>query len=83
MTLSAARGLLLLIEVMDSQKGYLVPVRDGPGALPCLTRWAELLGRRRRRRHLSSGNSGRHPGQETNCYIWSCSYGFGVLVRHI
>ena len=27
-------GLQIIIEVRDSQTGYLVPVRDGPGALP-------------------------------------------------
>ena len=65
------------IEVRDSRTGYLLPARDGPGALPngescwdVATAVAAVTWKLR---------STFRPGN----YIWRFSYGFGLLVRDL
>ena len=73
------QGLLLgsFVQVRDSRTGYLIPARDGPGALPdgqscwdaavvaVAVTWKLRLTFR--------------PGN----YIWRFSYGFGLVVRDL
>ena len=67
---------LLHVEVRDSRAGFLVPGRDGPRALPngesCWDAVAAATVTWKFRLTFRPGN-----------YIWSFSYGFGVLVRDL
>ena len=62
------------IEVRDSRTGYLLPARDGPGALPDVeSSWdAAAAVTWKLRLTVRPGN-----------YIWRFSCGFGVVVRDL
>ena len=56
-----SRPCICIVEVRDSRTGYLLPVRDGLGVWPD----GRVLGTSPPPPSPSSGNSGRHSGQET------------------
>ena len=75
-----AFGVLVLtgefIEVRDSRTGYFIPVRYGIGLWPD----GRVVGTSSSPSSASSGNSGRHSGQET---MFGGFPIFGLLVRDL